>query len=97
MDEAIQRLGIASKLDIVVTSQDARATKPQPEIFRYAMRQGKVPPGESIYIGDQYQVDVIGANEAGMKGILLDRAGYYGKKLDCPVIKSLKEITEYLK
>ncbi len=96
MNESMQKLGISTKLDIVVTSQDAGVAKPQPEIFRYAMQKGRVEPAESIYVGDQYQVDVIGSRAAGMKGILLDRVGYYKNKLDCPVIRSLKEITEYL-
>jgi putative hydrolase of the HAD superfamily len=96
MTEAIQKLGIASKLDIVVTSQDAGAVKPQPEIFRFALQKGRVEPGEALYVGDQYRVDVVGANAAGMKGILLDRVGYYKQKPDCPVIKSLKEVIEYM-
>jgi putative hydrolase of the HAD superfamily len=96
MTKAIQKLGIASKLDIVVTSQDAGAVKPQPEIFRFALQQGRVEPGEALYVGDQYRVDVVGANAAGMKGILLDRVGYYKQKPDCPVIKSLKEVIEYV-
>jgi putative hydrolase of the HAD superfamily len=96
MTETIQKLGISNQLDIVVTSQDAGAAKPQPEIFRYAMQQVKMQPAESLYIGDQYQVDVLGANATGMKGILLDRVGYYREKLDCPKIKSLKEVIDYV-
>ena len=97
MNESMQQLGILSKLDTVVTSQDAGVSKPQPEIFRYAMQKVKVSPDESIYVGDQYQVDIIGSRTAGMKGILIDRVGYYRDKLDCPKIKSLQEITNFLK
>lgn len=96
MDEAISKMGIASRLDVVVTSLDAGAAKPQPEIFQYAMNKANVIPAESIYIGDQYQVDMAGAKAAGMKGILLDRAGYYREQLDCPRIKSLKEVIDYI-
>jgi putative hydrolase of the HAD superfamily len=96
MNEAIQKMGIASRLDVIVTSLDAGAAKPQPEIFQYAMRKANVIPAESIYIGDQYQVDMAGAKAAGMKGILLDRADYYREKLDCPRIKSLKEVIDYI-
>jgi 2-haloalkanoic acid dehalogenase type II len=96
MTEAIQKLGIASKLDIVVTSQDAGVAKPQPEIFRYAIQKASIQPVEALYVGDQYRVDVIGANAAGMKGILLDRVGYYKQKPDCPVITGLKEVIEYI-
>lgn len=96
MNETIEKLGIASKLDIIVTSLDAGAAKPQPEIFRYAMKKGNVQPSESIYVGDQYQVDMAGAKAAGMQGILLDRVGYYRQKMDCPKIKSLNEIIDYI-
>lgn len=97
MTETLQKLGLLSRLDVIVTSQDAGAAKPQPEIFRYAMRRGRVQPAESIYVGDQYQVDIIGARAAGMKAILLDRTGYYGEKPDCTVIRSLGEIIRYVK
>ena len=96
MNETIEKLGIASKLDIIVTSLDAGAAKPQPEIFQYALKKGCVQPSESIYVGDQYQVDMAGAKAAGMQGILIDRVGYYRQKLDCPKIKSLKEIIQYV-
>jgi len=96
MTDTIQKLGISAKLDIIVTSQDAGAAKPQPEIFRYAMQKGRVQPNESIYVGDQYHVDMAGAKAAGMKGILLDRVDYYREKLDTPRIKSLKELIKFI-
>ena len=96
MTEAIQKMGISSQLDIVVTSQDAGAVKPQPEIFRFALQKGNIKPAEALYVGDQYQVDVLGANAAGMKGILLDRVDYYQPRPDCPVITGLKEVIEYV-
>lgn len=96
MNQAIEKMGIASKLDVIVTSTDAGTAKPQPEIFHFAMNKVKVLPMESIYVGDQYQVDMAGAKAAGMKGILLDRADYYREQLDCPKIKSLNEVVKYL-
>ena len=81
---------------MVVTSQDAGANKPQPEIFRFALQKAGVKPAEAIYIGDQYQVDVVGARGAGMKAILLDRAGNHENITDCPRIQSLTEVTKYL-
>ena len=94
MTATLDKLGLSSKLDIVVTSQDAGFTKPQPEIFQYALKKAGVKPAEAVYVGDQYQVDVIGAKSAGMKGILIDRDNYYQEKLDCPKIKSLKDLVD---
>jgi putative hydrolase of the HAD superfamily len=95
MTATLDKLGLSARLDVVVTSQDAGFTKPQPEIFRYALKKAGVNPDEAIYVGDQYQVDVIGANNAGMKGILIDRDNYYKEKLGCPKIKSLKGLVNY--
>jgi putative hydrolase of the HAD superfamily len=94
--DTLQRLGLPSWLAVVVTSQDAGSNKPQPEIFQEASRRAGVSPAEAIYVGDQYQVDVLGARGAGMKGILLDRHGYYEAITDCPKIGSLTEIAAYL-
>jgi putative hydrolase of the HAD superfamily len=96
INDTLSRLGLTSWLEIVVTSQDAGTNKPRPEIFQEALRRAGVGPSEAIYVGDQYQVDVVGAEGAGMKGILLDRGGYYEKITACPRIRSLREVAEYL-
>jgi putative hydrolase of the HAD superfamily len=96
MTAALDKLGLSPRLDIVVTSQDAGFTKPHREIFEYAIKQAGVSPAETVYVGDQYQVDVVGSTAAGMKGILLDRDDYYREALDCPRIKSLQELPGYL-
>ncbi len=96
MTETLTKLKLTSWLGIIVTSQDAGAGKPRPEIFREALRRADVQPAEAIYVGDQYQVDIIGASGAGMKGILIDRNNYYGDDTDCPKISSLSEVVEYL-
>jgi putative hydrolase of the HAD superfamily len=95
MTDTLDKLGLSARLDIVVTSQDAGFTKPQREIFQYALKKAGIMPAAAVYVGDQYQVDVIGANGAGMQGILLDREDYY-QTTDCPKIKSLKDLGEYL-
>ena len=92
----INELRLPSWLNIVVTSLDAGFNKPQPEIFEEAMRRAAVKPSEAIYVGDQYQVDCVGADHAGMKGILIDRGGYFEDITDFPRIRSLTELTRYL-
>jgi putative hydrolase of the HAD superfamily len=91
-----QELGLLAWLQVVVTSQDVGFNKPQPEIFREALKQAGVKPSEAIYVGDQHQIDVVGANGAGMRGILLDRGGFFEGIDDCPRIRSLTQVVEYL-
>ncbi|HEY82834.1 MAG TPA: HAD family hydrolase [Dehalococcoidia bacterium] len=89
-------LGLLPLLQVVVTSQDVGGTKPQPEIFQEAARRAEVGASEAVYVGDQYQIDVVGAEQAGMKGILLDRDNYFAEITDCPRIQSLAELAEHL-
>jgi putative hydrolase of the HAD superfamily len=96
MTGTLTRLKLPGRLTVIVTSQDAGAGKPRPEIFRFALERAGVEPAEAIYVGDQYQVDVTGSRGAGMKAILIDRGDYYQDITDCPRIRSLGEVKEYL-
>jgi len=91
-----QELGLSAWLQVVVTSQEVGFNKPRPEIFQEALKQAGVRPSEAIYVGDQHQIDVIGANGAGMQGVLLDRGGFFEDIADCPRIRSLTQVAEYL-
>ena len=91
-----QELGLSAWLQVMVTSQEVGFNKPQPEIFQEALKQAGVRPSEAIYVGDQHQIDVVGANGVGMRGILLDRSGLFEGVTDCPRIHSLTQVAEYL-
>ncbi len=91
-----QEVGLSAWLQVVVTSQEVGFGKPRPEIFQAALKKAGVKPSEAIYVGDQYQYDVVGANKAGMKGILLDRKNFFEEITDCPRIRSLTEVVKYL-
>ena len=89
--------GLLPMLDVAVTSQDAGVNKPNPEIFWKALRRAGVKAAEAIYVGDQYQIDVLGANKAGMKGILLDRNNFFPEVKDSPRIQVLAQLKDFLK
>jgi putative hydrolase of the HAD superfamily len=92
----INELGLPSWLDIVVTSLNCGFSKPQPEIFEEATRRAGVQPSQAMYVGDQYQVDCVGADRAGLKGVLLDRGDYFKEITNCPWIRRLAELAAYL-
>jgi len=91
-----QGLGLSAWLKVMVTSQEVGFNKPHPEIFQAALKQAGIKPAEAIYVGDQYQIDVLGASKAGMLGVLLDRNGFFEEVTDCPKIRSLTEVAEHL-
>jgi len=94
--DMLDDLKLSPLLSVVVTSLDAGATKPDRKIFLEAVRRAGVQAHETAYIGDQFQADVIGASNAGLKGILLDRYGYYDDTGDSPRIQNLTQVAEQL-
>lgn len=53
-------------LDHIVTSDDVRSYKPNPEIFEAALAKLNLNPNEVLHIGDSRSSDVIGANRLGI-------------------------------
>jgi HAD superfamily hydrolase (TIGR01549 family) len=96
MEPTYTELGIQPYLDFKVTSSEVDCDKPRPEIFMAALDKAKVKPEESIFIGDQYHLDIVGARGVGIKAVLIDRNDYSPEITDCPRIHSLTEIMEYI-
>lgn len=96
IDADYERLGLAKWLQLKIISKDVGFTKPRPEIFQAAVKAAKVKPEEAIYVGDQYEIDVIGARGVGMRGILIDRHGFFGDITDAIRIRSFAEISQHL-
>jgi len=92
----LEELGLSELLEVVTTSLEAGYAKPSPEIFNAALEKGGVKPEESIFVGDQYEVDILGSNAVGMKGILIDRNNSFPDITHCPRISSLLQLKDYL-
>lgn len=55
--------------DAIITSRACGARKPHPVIFSEACRQLGVEPAEAVFVGDTWEVDVIGALRAGLQPV----------------------------
>jgi HAD superfamily hydrolase (TIGR01549 family) len=88
--------GLDAYLDFVVTSKEVGADKPEPAIFLAALERAKAKPSEAIYVGDQYQLDVVGARRVGIAPVLIDRDEIATGAVDCPRIRSLAELERLL-
>jgi HAD superfamily hydrolase (TIGR01509 family) len=84
----LESFGLAGHLDFVVDSAEEGVEKPDPRIFELALARARVAPGEAVYIGDLYSIDVRGARAAGMRAVLLDPGGHWGSR-DCPMVPDL--------
>jgi HAD superfamily hydrolase (TIGR01549 family) len=96
MEPTYAKLGLQPYLNFKVTSAEVGYDKPRPEIFLAALKKADAKPAEALYIGDQYQIDILGAHGVGIKALLIDRNDYFPDITDCPRIRSLTEVTEYL-
>lgn len=86
--ELLAALGLDRYFDFSLAAGEVNAWKPQPEIFLHALDRLGASPVESVYVGDNYYADVLGARQAGMEAVLLDPEGIF-PEADCPVIQSL--------
>jgi putative hydrolase of the HAD superfamily len=67
--------GLLELVDGVVTSADVGRAKPDPLAFLRALELVGVPPSEALHVGDSIDNDVRGARAAGVRAVLLQRAG----------------------
>lgn len=67
----LETAGLASFFDVIVDSAEVALRKPDPAIFRLAAARLGVEPADAIYVGDIYDVDVLGAHAAGMDALWL--------------------------
>jgi HAD superfamily hydrolase (TIGR01509 family) len=66
LHEQLDRLGLTRLFDVVVTSADAGAAKPDPAIFHFALERLRVEPAAALHVGDE-PADEEGARAAGMQ------------------------------
>ena len=67
----LEHAGLADLFELIVDSGLEGVEKPDPAIFRTALEQLGVEPGEAVYVGDTWPVDVVGARRAGIDPIYL--------------------------
>jgi len=96
IEDVLRRRGIAHCFRTITDSGLVGYEKPHPEIFRHALKNMNAAPGESLYVGDVYSVDYLGATGAGMQALLMDVPGAYRDK-GVPRVESLEELQAVLR
>lgn len=90
--DVLQKCGIAHYFHTITDSGIVGFEKPRPEIFQQALKSMNAAPEESLYVGDVYCVDYLGATAVGMHAMLLDVVGAYPNE----GLKSLEEVAMVL-
>ena len=93
--DTLRTCGIAECFLGIVDSGNVGYEKPHLAIFEAALRELKARAEESLYVGDFYSVDYLGATRAGMEAVLFDVAGAYRDRA-LPRVESLQELQTWL-
>ncbi|NML53327.1 HAD family hydrolase [Streptomyces sp. R302] len=75
----LRALGVRDHFEAVLCAAELGAAKPSAEAFHAACAALGLAPHEVAYVGDRPDIDALGAEEAGLHGIWLDRADTGGQ------------------
>lgn len=94
VQRALEIAGLAPDLDFVIDSSVVGISKPDARIFALGLLAAGAAPAETVYVGDSYFVDVVGARQAGLGAVLFDPGRMWGAR-DCAVATGLGAAVEH--
>ena len=93
----IEAVGLDRLVDTIVISGDLGIAKPDARIFAHACAQLDVAPHAAMHVGDAPYADALGAHDAGLRAVWLDRTGAHVlAPLAFPVVTGLGAVTELI-
>lgn len=88
----LKSTGIYHYFDHIVLSEEAKALKPDPQIFEYALQLNKVKAEEVLMIGDSLATDITGAQNAGIDYVWFNPTGEETERNLMTTITSLRDL-----
>ena len=70
-ERVFRRDGVDELIDAAVYTSEIAHTKPHPEAFRAALAAVGADPATTVFVGDRPWDDVHGAQQVGMRGVLV--------------------------
>ncbi|HEY5983517.1 MAG TPA: HAD family hydrolase [Anaerolineales bacterium] len=94
--DELDELGLTPFFALTIASGEFNTWKPEPQIFLHACAQLGLQPNETVYVGDNWFADVVGAKNAGVTPVLYDPRGIFDDP-ECDVIRSFTELPRTLR
>lgn len=69
----LEVIGLAEHFQVSVAAHKLGVGKPDPSIFLHACEKLQIAPAEAVYVGDDLQLDVEGAQKAGLRSVWMNR------------------------
>ncbi|PIY37806.1 MAG: hypothetical protein COZ05_21925 [Armatimonadetes bacterium CG_4_10_14_3_um_filter_59_10] len=92
LTSVLGELGVVDCFDHVYTSAVCGGSKPDRRLFESALDSLDLLPSEVIHVGDRWDVDVVGAQNAGIQPVLLQRNEAEFTGTGVRIIHSLQEL-----
>ena len=90
--QKLATVGMVDRFAAVMISEDIGVAKPHPKIFEAACEAAGASPSACVHVGDRLDADALGARDAGLTGVWLDRSGAGGAPASVPTISKLTEL-----
>ncbi|MFD7014453.1 HAD family hydrolase [Streptomyces sp. NPDC059928] len=78
-ERKLRILGVRDRFEALLCAAELGVAKPEASAFHAGCEALGLSPAEVAYVGDQPDIDARGADEAGLKGVWLDRSGTGGR------------------
>jgi len=72
-ENEMKAAGLEPFFDFAIYSSDTPYRKPHPSIFQLAIESLKLKPEEILFVGDNIRLDIVGAQNVGMKSAWMNR------------------------
>ncbi|MEM7433337.1 MAG: HAD family hydrolase [Pseudomonadota bacterium] len=69
----LDMIGIDHLFDAMISAREAGAAKPAPQIFERAVAAGGATAAQTLHVGDHPEMDVVGAQQAGLSTVWVNR------------------------
>ena len=73
--DKLRTCGLDAFVDVLVVSEEAKVSKPDPAIFELALDRLRAQPAEAVMVGDSWPADIVGARAAGIRAIWFNPTG----------------------
>ncbi len=88
-------LGLDGYFDLALVAGELSYWKPNPQVFHLTLERLNLQPEQVVYVGDNYYADVLGAQAAGLRPVLIDPEGLF-PEATCPVIHTMSGLPRAL-
>ena len=93
----VNKFNLENYFDVIISSNDVKEAKPNPEMFIQASKRLEVDPKNCLVIGDS-PFDVIAANKASMNVIIIDNNPFQNTEIQSykvPIVSNINQLTNF--